>query len=458
MLKIRRPRKEYNHNEILNFVRSHEIGMHRELVLEAYYKGNNAINKTIKAEGKANHKVAHPFAHQIVSTMVGYFASEPVQFDMANEQVKDEIDNFLKYNDFDRIFTRTITDSCVYGVGAMMLFLDGEGKIRFANVDVKELIVLVDNTVLEEVHTVIRHWQCENNDGIITRYIEVYDNEKVRKFYMEDREVASESVEPHYFGDVPFTFFYLNAEQMGIFERVIPLIDAYDTLESETLNLASDLSDAILLVAGCELGDDEVAMINEMRLLNVPDTSESNVVVEYVTKDGDNNESTKQRLRDDIFSLSMVSDVNAKDFGQALSGSALKLRLSSQEFLASVLEGYAKLGLRRLIELYCNVSSLTGGINVDVISEMNIRLTRNTVSNENEQIQQALQLSTLLSKETVLSLLQGFVPDVETELERLNEEREEAQSFMDGMDEEEHIGNEPKDEEEEEESKEKEDE
>ena len=49
------------------------------------------------------------------------------------------------------------------------------------------------------------------------------------------------------------------------------------------------------------------------------------------------------------------------------------------------------------------------------------------------------------------------MPDVETELERLNEEREEAQSFMDGMDEEEHIGNEPKDEEEEE-SKEKEDE
>ena len=94
---------------------------------------------------------------------------------------------------------------------------------------------------------------------------------------------------------------------------------------------------------------------------------------------------------------------------------------------------------------------------MDVISEMNIRLTRNTVSNENEQIQQALQLSTLLSKETVISLLQGFVPDVETELERLNEEREEAQSFMDGMDEEEHIGNEPKDEEEEEESKEKED-
>ena len=431
MLKLRRMKKELTHAEVLDIVRKHEMSLHRELKLEAYYKNNNIINRTQKADGKANHKVAHPFAHQLVSTMVGYFASEPVQFDIENEQVKEQLDDFMKYNDFDRVFTKVITDSCVYGVGAITTFIDQKGLVRFAGVNPTELIVLVNNDVLEDIHTVIRHWQCESNDGEIVRYVEVYDNEKVRKFYLNEEEIFNEVIEEHFFGDVPFTLFYANADQMAIFERVIPLIDAYDLLESETLNLVSDLADAILLIAGVELDDDMIKQVNQMRLLNVSDINENNVDVRYITKDAPTHEETKQRIHDDIFSLAMIPNLNGKDFGEALSGTALKLRMASMEFLASVMEGFAKLGLRRLVELWANVGQLLGGTSTDeIIKELSIRMTRNTVSNEAEQIQNALQLSTLISKESVLGLLQEFIPNVEVELERLNTEREENISFM----------------------------
>ena len=66
----------------------------------------------------------------------------------------------------------------------------------------------------------------------------------------------------------------------------------------------------------------------------------------------------------------------------------------------------------------------------EIIKNLSIRMTRNVVSNEAEQIQNALQLSTLISKESVLGLLQEFIPDVAVELERLAEEREESISFM----------------------------
>ena len=451
MLKLRRMKKFYSHNEILDMVRKHEVSLYREMKLEAYYKNNNAINRSMKADGKANHKVAHPFCHQIVSTMVGYFASEPVQFDIDNEQVKQQLDDFMKYNDFDRVFTKVITDSCVYGVGSMMTFIDVKGLVRFAPVDPKELIVLVNNDVLEDMHTVIRHWQCESNDGEIVRYVEVYDSEQVRKFYMNEEEIFNEIVEEHFFGDVPFSLFYANADQMAIFERVIPLVDAYDLLESETLNLVSDLADAILLIAGVELDDEMVKKVNQLRLLNVSDTNENNVDVRYITKDAPTHEETKQRLHDDIFSLSMIPDVNSKDFGEALSGTALKLRLASMEFLAGVMEGFAKLGLRRLIELWSNVGQLLGGVSTDeIIKNLSIRMTRNTVSNEAEQIQNALQLSSLISKESVLALLQAFIPDVEVELERLNTEREESIAFM----QEEFNAQQPKQDEEQDEDKE----
>ena len=431
MMKLRRMKKELTHAEVLDIVRKHEMSLHRELKLEAYYKNNNVINRTQKADGKANHKVAHPFAHQLVSTMVGYFASEPVQFDIDNEQVKTSLDDFMKYNDFDRVFTKVVTDSCVYGVGAITTFIDQKGLVRFASVNPMELIVVVNNDVLEDIHTVVRHWQCESNDGEIVRYVEVYDNEKVRKFYLNEEEIFNEIVEEHYFQDVPFTLFYANADQMAIFERVIPLIDAYDLLESETLNLVSDLADAILLIAGVELDDDMVKKVNQLRLLNVSDTNENNVDVRYITKDAPTHEETKQRIHDDIFSLAMIPNLNGKDFGEALSGTALKLRMASMEFLASVMEGFAKLGLRRLVELWANVGQLLGGTSTDeIIKNLSIRMTRNTVSNEAEQIQNALQLSSLISKESVLALLQAFIPDVEVELERLNTEREESIEFM----------------------------
>ena len=427
MLKLRRMNKEYNHAEVLDMVRKHELSMTRELKLEAYYKGNNhTINHIVKAEGKANHKVAHPFCHQLVSTFVGYVASEPVQFDIDNEQVKEQLDDFMKYNDFDRVFTKVITDGCIYGASAITTFIDAKGLVRFASVDPKELIVIVNNDVLEDIHHVIRHWQCENNDGEIVRYVEVYDNEKVRKFYMNEEEIFNEIVEEHFFQDVPFSLFYANADQMGIFERIIPLVDAYDLLESETLNLVSDLADALLLIAGVELDNDVIKQINQMRLLNVSDTNENSVDVRYITKDAPTHEETKQRIHDDIFSLAMIPNLNGKDFGEALSGTALKLRMASMEFLAGVLEGYTKLGLRRLVELWANVGQLLGGVSTDeIIRNLSIRMTRNTVSNEAEEIQNAIQLSTLISKESVLGLLQSFIPNVEVELERLDAEREE---------------------------------
>ena len=431
MLKLRRMKKELTHAEVLDIVRKHEMSLHREMKLEQYYKNDNVINRSVKAEGKANHKVAHPFAHQLVSTMVGYFASEPVQFDIENEQVKEQLDDFLKYSDFDRVFTKVVTDSCVYGVGVITTFIDQKGLVRFASVDPKEIVAIVNNDVLEDIHTIIRHWQCESSDGEIVRYVEVYDNEKVRKFYLNEEEIFNEIVEEHYFQDVPFSLFYANADQMAIFERVIPLIDAYDLLESETLNLVSDLADAILLIAGVELDDDMIKQINQMRLLNVSDINENQVDVRYIVKEAPTHEETKQRIHDDIFSLAMIPNLNGKDFGEALSGTALKLRMASMEFLASVMEGFAKLGLRRLVELWANVGQLLGGTSTDeIIKELSIRMTRNTVSNEAEQIQNALQLSTLISKESVLGLLQEFIPNVEVELERLNTEREENISFM----------------------------
>ena len=54
MLRLRRMPKKYSHNEILDFVRKHEMSLHREYMLEAYYKNNNDINTFINKTYKGN--------------------------------------------------------------------------------------------------------------------------------------------------------------------------------------------------------------------------------------------------------------------------------------------------------------------------------------------------------------------------------------------------------------------
>lgn len=447
MLRLRRPNKKYSTQEILNFVNAHETKMGRDLKLKSYYDGDNDINKTTKGEGKSNIKASHPFASKITNSFVGYFASKPVRMDYEKNEVIAKIDDFFKYNDSDKQLTRLATDACIYGEAVEMLFIDKKGNVRFAPVNTTELIVIVGSDILEEPHHVIRHWKVENNNGNILHYVEVYDEKQVEKFYLkvektedtnEDTiQVVNPIVDEHLFNDVPFVFYKFSHDGKGIFERVIPLIDCYDKAVSETLNLMADLVDAILLVTGVEMSQEMKEDIRTLRLINAPNSSrvDGQVKVEYVTKDATTNEDVKERLKEDIYSLCSVVNLDDKDWGTATSGTSLRMRLASMEFLAGVTQSFFLEGLRRRLELWANITSLTNQLDTeDLVRNVNIVMQRNSVANEQEIITNAIQLSTMLSKETLLGLLIDFIPDVQTEMERLAKEREEKNELIEDYD------------------------
>lgn len=433
MLRLRRPKKVYSYNEVYDFIRKHESQMYHDNKLLAYYEGRNTeINKKVRSEGKSNIKASHPFASKLTDTFTGYFASKPVKYDTDNETVLEMIDDYLKYNDSEEALITLTRDACIYGCSATMTFLDAKGNVRFCPVDNRELIVICDNSVLEEIHTVVRHWKVENNNGVReTHYVEVYTATDVTKYYIECengevKETTQPQVMEHYFQDVPFSIFQFN-DGKGLFERVIPLIDAYDLAVSNTLDLSNDLVDAILLVSGCELSDEMIQQVRELRMLNASE----DIKVEYVKNDLPTNEDIKTRLREDIFSLAGIVDLEDKNWGSASSGVALRLRMASTEFKASVTQGHFIKALRRNLELMLNLKSLTNEVDVDSeLREIKITMQRNAIANETEQIQNALQLSTMLSKQTLLGLLQDFIPSVDVEMMRLEEEREENISFM----------------------------
>ena len=120
-----------------------------------------------------------------------------------------------------------------------------------------------------------------------------------------------------------------------------------------------------------------------------------------------------------------MSDEN---FANNLSGVSMQFKLSSLEFKCATKESYFRKALLRRIELICNALSLLGKLTIktdEIIKSVDIRFTRNTINNNDELATRALQLSTILSKETLLENLLPFIPSVEEELERLAKEKEE---------------------------------
>ena len=135
---------------------------------------------------------------------------------------------------------------------------------------------------------------------------------------------------------------------------------------------------------------------------------------------------------EEIHKFASVPNMSDKEFGNNLSGVSIQFKLSSLEFKCATKEAYFRKGLLRRIELMCNLQGLLGKVkdSKDIIKNVDIRFTRNVINNTNEIIQQAIQLSSIVSQETVLENLRGLIPSVDEELDRLNTEKQENISFM----------------------------
>jgi SPP1 family phage portal protein len=307
---------------------------------------------------------------------------------------------------------------------------------RFKAVSPLEVIAIYDCSIEENLIGGIRHWKVELDDEDMD-YIEYYTANKVIKFtsnHQGDVVGAVEETE-HFFGDIPLVIYENNHDCVGDFVKVVDLIDALDKVVSDSANDFEMFSNSIMVIKGVDMDEELFNKLKTMRLMNlVGDAEQKDVSAEYLYKDIPDQalENYKNRLVDNIHMFSGVPNMNDENFANNLSGVAIQFKLSNLEFKCATKESYFRKGLLRRIELICNLQGLMGkvGETKDIIKNVDIRFTRNVINNTNEMIQQAIQLSSIVSKETVLENLAGLIPDVEEEKKRLNTEREESIEFM----------------------------
>ena len=379
------------------------------------------MNRLMKDASKPNNKIANAYASYITDTLVGYFIGEPVAYTSNDEVLLQDLNMIFEYNDEADENAELAKNASIYGIAYELLYLSEEDKmIRFKALNPKEIIPIFDKTIEQNLLAVLRYYDDYDvvNDKTYT-IVELIDNAYVRRYKLDNSLSLLEEYQ-HYFQMVPVAIFKNNEEERGDFEAVISLIDAYDKMESDTLNDFEYFVDAYLALYGFTADADDVAAMKENRILLMDENTKAEWLIKqtsdvYV-------ENMKNRLDKDIHKFAKCPNMSDQEFASNASGVAIKFKLLGTENLVSIKERKFKRGLQQRLELMSMINSvLREGFDWRAID---ITFTRNIPSNDTDIANMVNTLRDIVSEETLLAQI-PFVEDVQDELERLKQEREE---------------------------------
>ena len=370
---------------------------------------------------KPNNKIANAYASYITDTLVGYFIGEPITYTANDDVLLQDLQMILEHNDEADENAELAKNASIYGVAYEMLYLSEEDNmIRFKSLNPKEVIPIFDKTVEQNLLAVMRYYEdydyVEDNTYTI---VEVIDATHVRRYKLNTGLSLLEEY-PHYFSMVPVAIFKNNEEESGDFERVISLIDAYDKMQSDSLNDFEYFVDAYLALYGFTADSEDVAQMKENRVLLMDEGTSAEWLIKQVNDAYVEN--MKNRLDKDIHKFAKCPNMSDQEFASNASGIAIKFKLLGTENLVSIKERKFKRGLQQRFELMSMINNvLREGFDWRAID---INFTRNIPSNDTDIADMVNTLKDIVSEETLLAQI-PFVEDVQAELERIKTEREE---------------------------------
>ena len=370
---------------------------------------------------KPNNKIANSYASYITDTLVGYFMGKPVSYNADDDKVLEELNMIFEYNDEADENIELAKNASIYGVAYEMLYMSEE-EVRFKSLDPKQCIPIFDDTIDSNLLAFIRYYDNYDvvQDKTIT-IIELITDTTITRYQCGNNYSNFTLLDSykHYFGMVPIAIFKNNEEELGDFETVISLIDAYDKLESDSLNDFEYFVDAYLALYGFTAEPEDIQQMKENRVLLMDEGTSA----EWLTKNvSDNNiENIKNRIDADIHKFAKCPNMADKEFASNASGVAIKFKLLGTENKVSIKERKFKRGLQQRLELLATINGvLSDGFDwrsIDIV------FSRNIPSNDTDIANMVNTLSGIVSEETLLAQL-PFIENVQDEIKRLDADKE----------------------------------
>ena len=424
MRKIRIDKETQLTKEVIKWIiEKHSEEKTRITELRDYYNNKNAImNRQYKDANKPQNRLSHPFASYITNMATGYFLGNPISYNSENQDLLERILDIFKYNDEADNNTTLAKYSSIAGYAVELLYIDENSNARFKALSGDEVAIVYDNTLEENILYAIRYFEEDVPGEDKTRTtINVYTSNTIQTYQLEDNEITFIDEVAHYFNDVPVSVYVNNDELYGDFERVKGLIDAYDKTQSDTANDFEYFTNALLVISGVLVEDEEGLNFKDNRVLNFAGTDGK---AEYLLKNINDNalENYKNRLVEDIHKFAQIPNLTDEKFAGNVSGESMKYKLMGLENIVSVKEAKFKKGLMRRIELLCNFLNIATN-DLMLYTDIQPIFTRNKPKNEVELANMVKSLYGILSDETLISIL-PFIENSKEEIEKRDLEKE----------------------------------
>lgn len=385
--------------------------------LADYYAGKHDILRGAAKSPKPDNRLVNNFCRSITDCTVGYFMGIPVAYTSDDADTLRLVRSISMYNDEPFTDSALARDLSVSGRAAEILWLDGDRMARFTPLDPSTVFPIESDDLDGELEAAVRFYVPRGGD---TTVVEVYTPDTVGTYKIgAGTSYSAAGVRPigetvtgtlekigereHYFGMVPVNFYKNNRDMTGDFEPVMSLVDAYNRLESDSVNDFELFADSYLVISGMGGADrEDIERFRRDRVLLVDEGGDAR----WLTKETNDAyiENLKSRIARDIYRFSNTVDMSDASFtGGSVSGTALRYRMAGFDNRVAATEQYFRRGLMRRWELISSVEAKLGE-RLDWRS-LDIRFTRNTPANTAEAVDMASKLDGIVSKETICGIL-----------------------------------------------------
>lgn len=406
---------------VKKFIEKHKEEIVRYQYLINMYKGIMDIaTQDPKDSWKPDNRLAVNFPKYIVDTFTGYFNGIPVKKSHKDSKVLEKLQSFDNLNDMEDEESELAKMACIYGRAFELLYQDEATQTNVIYNTPENMFMVYDDSIKEEPLFAVRYGV--DDDGKIQG--EVYTLLETIEINGEASDLSFGDRTYNPYPDLPVVEFYFNEERMSIFESVISLVNAFNKAISEKANDVEYFSDQYMAFLGAEVDIEDLKNIRSNRVINyyARDPEGANKVdVKFLEKpDSDaQTENLLDRLEKLVFLTSMVANISDESFGSS-SGVALAYKLQAMSNLALSFQRKFQSSLNKRYKLFCSLTTNEAG--KDSWKDIEYSFTRNEPKDIKEQAETATLLMGVTSEQTALSVL-SVVPDVKTEIERINKEK-----------------------------------
>lgn len=401
-------------------------------ILDAYSKGQNSTilsGRRRLDKNKADYRIRHNYGGYISNFITGFIMGNPITVASEEKDTDDikDIEDIHFYNDIDALNYDLAYDASRYGRSFELHYRDEDSVDRIVLIDASEMFVIRSADVTKRMIAAV-HCPVYNGKVNLTIYT---DKERItfKEFKSEAITLAEDERKEHMYGMVPVVEWWSNRYRTGDFENSIPIIDAYDSAQSDTANYMSDLNDAMLVIEGdvqsSGLGIKDFKEMKDANMLVLEsgmssEGKERKLTAGYIYKQYDvqGTEAYKDRLINDIFKLSNIPNLDDDKFSTA-SGIAIQYKLIGLRQIQAIKENYFSKALRRRYQLIENIHRELNDTEIKA-NALTFTFHPNIPQDVWEEVEKYIEAGGDLSQETLQEL--ASFTDKEQETTRLADE------------------------------------